>query len=117
MVLISFVTAISYAQADSSASFEIFDLKQQLKNAGSDTSQAFTLASLSYFYAYSDYDSSLLYAEKALKLSNKIDYARGRANALLGFGNLYLRQGDYAQALQYQFQALELSEMAFSLSK
>ncbi len=110
IALISFVTAISYAQADSSASFEIFDLKQQLKNAGSDTSQAFTLATLSYFYAYSNYDSSLLYAEKALKLSNKIDYAMGRANALLGFGNLYLRQGNFPLALQYQFQALELSE-------
>ena len=60
IALISFVTAISYAQADSSASFEIFDLKQQLKNAGSDTSQAFALASLSYFYAYDNYDSSLL---------------------------------------------------------
>ena len=110
IALISFISAISYAQADSSASYEILVLKQQLKNAGSDTSQVFVLASLSYFYAYTNYDSSLLYAEKALELSNKIDYARGRANALLGFGNLYLRQGDYAQALQYQFQALELSE-------
>ena len=110
IALTSFVTAISYAQADSSASFEIFDLKQQLKNAGSDTSQAFALARLSYFYAYSSYDSSLLYAEKALKLSDKINYARGRANALLGYGNLYLRQGDFPLALQYQFQALELCE-------
>ena len=110
MVLISFVTAISYAQADSSASSEISGLMQQLKNAGSDTSEAFTLASLSYFYAYTNYDSSLLYAEKALKLSNKIDYTRGRANALLGYGNLYLRQGDFPLALQYQFQALELCE-------
>ena len=110
ITLLSFVTAISCAQADSSASSEMPGLKQQLKNAGSDTSQAFTLASLSYFYAYSNYDSSLLYAEKALKLSNKINYARGRANALLGFGNLYLRQGDFPLALQYQFEALELCE-------
>jgi two-component system NtrC family sensor kinase len=110
IALIAFVTAISYAQADSSADSEISGLKQQLKNAGSDTSQAFALASLSYFYAYSNYDSSLLYAEKALKLSNNIDYAKGRANALLGFGNLYLRQGDFPLALQYQFQALELCE-------
>jgi two-component system NtrC family sensor kinase len=110
IALIAFVTAISYAQADSTADSEISGLMQQLKNAGSDTSQAFALATLSYFYAYSNYDSSLLYAEKALKLSNKIDYARGRANALLGFGNLYLRQGDFPLALQYQFQALELCE-------
>jgi two-component system NtrC family sensor kinase len=110
IALIAFVTAISYAQADSTADSEIAGLMQQLKNAGSDTSQAFALASLSYFYAYSNYDSSLLYAEKALKLSYNIDYAKGRANALLGFGNLYLRQGDFPRALQYQFQALELCE-------
>jgi two-component system NtrC family sensor kinase len=110
IALIAFVTAISYAQADSTADSEIAGLMQQLKNAGSDTSQALALASLSYFYAYSNYDSSLLYAEKALKLSYNIDYAKGRANALLGFGNLYLRQGDFPRALQYQFQALELCE-------
>jgi two-component system NtrC family sensor kinase len=110
IALIAFVTAISYAQADSTADSEIAGLMQQLKNAGSDTSQAFALATLSYFYAYGNYDSSLLYAEKALKLSNNIDYAKGRANALLGFGNLYLRQGDFPLALQYQFQALELCE-------
>ena len=70
IVLIAFVTAISYAQADSIADSEISGLKQQLKNTGGDTSQAITLASLSYFYAYTNYDSSLLYAEKALVLSN-----------------------------------------------
>ena len=116
IAIISVLHTISYAQADSTASYEIPDLKQQLGKADNDTSRSLTLASLSYSYAYSDFDSSLLYAEKALKLSNKIDYASGRANALLGFGNLYLRQGDYAQALQYQFQALDVSEK-FHLEK
>ncbi|MEO5908143.1 MAG: ATP-binding protein [Ginsengibacter sp.] len=110
IALISVMHTISYAQADKTASYEIPDLTQQLAKADNDTSRSLALASLSYIYAYSDFDSSLLYAEKALKLSNKIDYASGRANALLGFGNLYLRQGDYAQALQYQFQALDVSE-------
>ena len=99
-----------FAQADSTSSYEIIDLKQQLAKAGNDSSRSLIWAGLSYFYAYSSFDSSLLYAEKALKLSNKIDFARGKANALIGFGNLYLRQGDYPMALQYQFQAKELSE-------
>ena len=99
-----------FAQADSTSSYVIIDLKQQLAKAGNDSSRSLIWAGLSYFYAYSSFDSSLLYAEKALKLSNKIDFARGKANALIGFGNLYMRQGDYPMALQYQFQAKELSE-------
>ena len=99
-----------FAQADSTSSYVIIDLKQELAKDGNDSSRSLIWAGLSYFYAYSSFDSSLLYAEKALKLSNKIDFARGKANALIGFGNLYLRQGDYPMALQYQFQAKELSE-------
>ncbi len=99
-----------FAQEDSTSAYEIMDLKQQLVKAGNDSSRSLIWAGLSYLYAFSSFDSSLLYAEKSLKLSNKIDYARGKANALIGFGNLYLRQGDYPMALQYEFQAKELSE-------
>jgi signal transduction histidine kinase len=98
------------AQADSTSSFEIFDLKQQLAKAGNDSSRSLILAKLGYLYAYSNFDSSLLYSGKALKLSKEIDFDRGKANALIGFGNLYLRQGDYPMALQYEFQAKEMSE-------
>ena len=110
LVLILFMHRPGFAQEDSTSSYEIIDLKQQLVKAGSDSSRSLIWAGLSYLYAYSSFDSSLLYAEKALKLSNKIDFARGKANALIGFGNLYLRQGDYPMALQYEFQAMELSE-------
>ena len=102
--------SLGYAQSDNTSSYQTIDLKQQLEKVSNDTSRALIWAGLSYEYAYSDFDSSLLYAEKALKLSEEIDFARGRANALIGFGNLYLRQGNYPQALQYEFKALELSE-------
>src|SRR5688572_11770649 len=92
IVLTLFIHCLGFAQADSTSSYEI-DFKQQLAKAGDDSSRSLLWAGLSYFYAYSSFDSSLLYAEKALELSNKIDFARGKANALIGFGNLYLRQG------------------------
>jgi len=98
------------AQEDSTSSFEIIQQKQQLARAINDTSRALILGELSYIYAYSDFDSSLLYARQALRLAQEIHFTRGKANALCGFGNLYLRQGDYPQALQYQLQALQLSE-------
>ena len=105
-----FINSFGYGQVDNTSSYEIIDLKQQLQKVGNDTSRALVWAGLSYEYAYSDFDSSLLYAQKALKLSEEIDFNRGKANALIGFGNLYLRQGNYPQALQYEFKALELSE-------
>ena len=84
-----------YAQTDSTSSYEIIELKQQLAKAGNDSSRVLIWAGLSYLYAFSEFDSSLQYAEKALNLSERIDFARGKANALNGFGNLYLRQGNY----------------------
>ena len=110
IVLHLFMNSFGNAQVDSTSSYEIIELKQQLAEAGNDTSLALIWAGLSYQYAYSNFDSSLLYAGKALKLSEKIDFAKGSANALNGFGNLYLRQGDYPKALEYEFKALELSE-------
>ncbi|MDN3657276.1 ATP-binding protein [Ferruginibacter paludis] len=110
IVFIFFLNSFGYGQKNNTSSYQTIDLKQELEKAGTDTSRALIWAGLSYEYAYSDFDSSLLYAEKALKLSEKIDFARGKANALIGFGNLYLRQGNYPEALQYAFKALELSE-------
>ncbi|MDE3184265.1 MAG: tetratricopeptide repeat protein [Bacteroidota bacterium] len=105
-----FMNSFGYAQGDSTSSYDIIDSKQQLAATGDDTSRTLIWAELSYEYAYFNLDSSLFYAEKALKLSEKIGFAKGSANALIGFGNLYLRQGDYPRALEYQFKALDLSE-------
>ena len=65
-----------YAQSDNTSSYQTIDLKQQLEKVSNDTSRALIWAGLSYEYAYSDFDSSLLYAEKALKLSEEIDWSQ-----------------------------------------
>jgi two-component system, NtrC family, sensor kinase len=105
-----FMLSHGYTQVDIRPSHSIIDLRKQLEEADNDTIRALVFAKISYEYAYFNFDSSFVYAEKALKLSDETDFARGRANALIGFGNLYLRQGDYPKALQYEFRALELSE-------
>ena len=111
LIVLNFcINNFGYGQKNNTSSYQTIDLKQQLEQTINDTTRALIWAGLSYEYAYSDFDSSLLYAEKSLQLSEEIDFARGRANALIGFGNLYQRQGDYPQALQYAFKALELSE-------
>ena len=104
------INMISNAQGDSTSSYEIIELKQQFALATHDTSRSLVMGDLSYLYAYSDFDSSLLYGQRALKLAGEINFARGSANALCGIGNLYLRQGDYPKAIQYQLRALQLSE-------
>jgi signal transduction histidine kinase len=104
------INGISIAQGDSTSSYEIIEAKQELVHATHDTSRALIMGEISYLYAYSDFDSSLLYGQRALKLSGEINFARGRANALCGIGNLYLRQGDYPKAIQYELEALQLSE-------
>jgi len=110
LIFLLCINAVGTAQGDSTSSYEILELKRQLGLASHDTSRTLIMAELSYLYAYSDFDSSLLYGQKALKLAREINFARGHANALCGIGNLYLRQGDYPKGIQHQLQALQLSE-------
>jgi len=110
LILLLPINNITIAQGDSTSSYGIFELKKELFQATHDTSLILKMGDLSYYYAYSDFDSSLLYGQRSLKLAGEINFARGQANALCGIGNLYLRQGDYPRAIQYQLQALQLSE-------
>ncbi|MEI9909586.1 MAG: tetratricopeptide repeat protein [Bacteroidota bacterium] len=97
-------------QADSATPPEIIILKQQLSNAVNDTSRILIMADLGYVYAYLNSDSSFLYGQQALKKSDEINFQRGRANALAGLGNMYLRVDDYAKGLEYQLKAMQVSE-------
>jgi two-component system, NtrC family, sensor kinase len=110
LILLLPINNITIAQGDSTSPYEIIQFKKELFQATDDTSRILKMGDLSYLYAYSNFDSSLVYGQRSLKLAKEINFAKGQANALCSIGNLYLRQGDYPRAIQYQLQALQLSE-------
>ena len=62
------------------------------------------------FSLNSDYEKSLKYANKALKLANNISFAKGKAESLNSIGICYMSQGVYASALEYFQKSLKISK-------
>ncbi len=56
------------------------------------------------------YDTALIVAENALKLSEKINYAKGLATSYINIGVINARQGNLERALEYYNKGLKLSE-------
>ena len=80
-----------------------------LEKAPPDTNRVkliLNIANKLYFYKP---DLSLEYSEKALKLSDDLDYNNGIVSSLNLAGESYRLTGNYPKALQYQLQALEIS--------
>lgn len=56
------------------------------------------LNEISYSLFYSDRDSSLLFAQKAMALADSTEYVEGRVNALLLIGSIYRLREDFDEA-------------------
>lgn len=82
-----------------------------LETAKEDTNKITTLNLLSrQLWLTGNYNESKQYANKALLLSLKLNYAMGAANAHNILGNISWNQGNYPEAIKYHFKSLELRE-------
>lgn len=70
------------------------------------------LSALASFYQYENIDSLKSISDKVYKLSNNINYDKGKANALSGFAYYSSYQGDPNLALQQLEEALKLAKKA-----
>lgn len=75
-----------------------------------DTAGVALLDDISYFYCFSNPEEGLIYAQRALDLAEKIGWKVGITRAYNDFGNNYLNQGFYPEALEAFFKSLNLSE-------
>ncbi|MEO6831063.1 MAG: adenylate/guanylate cyclase domain-containing protein [Chitinophagaceae bacterium] len=75
-----------------------------------DSAGASLLDNISYLYCFYNPEEGLVYAQKALDLSRKIKWKMGIGRAYNDFGNNYLNQGMYPEALEALFKSLNLSE-------
>lgn len=85
---------------------EIDKLLPQLQTAKEDTNKVILLNKLAKTFYFFATDSSKLFANQALNLSEKINFTKGQAGALLILGSV----SDHKEALQYNEKALTLAQ-------
>ncbi|MBL0012918.1 MAG: tetratricopeptide repeat protein [Flavobacterium sp.] len=98
ILLYLFVISFTVAQAQTKA---IDSLLVVLEHAKNDIDKAQTLNAISDAYKTSNPKLMLQYANKALQLSQKLQYKIEEGNAQLNLGNANVILGNYSQALNY----------------
>ena len=86
------------------------ELLQDLAAEKEDSNKVYILRALAEYYRGRETDSALLFAKKAIALSQESKFELGEALSLSTMGKLYRFLGDYTKALQLYFQSLQITE-------
>lgn len=84
-------------------------LKRYLLQAKDDTNKVNALNALSAEYKSRNPDSSLTLINQAILLSEKINFRKGKAEALRNKGGYHLDKASYNEAMKYYFESLRIS--------
>ena len=103
-VIVSF---IAFSQTDKR---EIDSLQNLINTTTTDTLKVKYLLKLEYSYRFTDFKKGLAYADKALHISEKINWKKGLALCYNNIGNSYLDRGEHATALENYTKSLQYSE-------
>ena len=105
LLLTLFSIAFGLAQSD-----KIDSLIGELKRPSNDTSEVNVLNALGNEFRTIDTGKTIDYYTKALQLSDKINFQKGRANAYSGMAILYSSQKDFDKALFYYSKSLTIRD-------
>lgn len=108
-VLLFLLFQVSFLSS-SAQSHTVDSLGRLLESKLEDTARVKVINKLADYLLLSRPDSSLLLAQKALVLSEKIKYGTGEADALNIKGLVYWVTGDYPNALQNYLSSLKIKE-------
>ena len=104
--LLSFACSIGFTQIREA----IDSLQHQLVIAKDDTSRINAQTGLCYLYRLGNADSSILYGQQALQLSQQINYPAGEVWALALMSIIMEQMGNLPKALEMAFHALQLAK-------
>ena len=85
-------------------------MKKIVAVSRNDTSNVKSLILLSNAYTFSEPDSAVVYARKALSLAENIDFDAGKFWAIVAMNKALYFLGNYALELEYAFKALPISK-------
>ena len=83
---------------------------QLLTVANQDTDRALILAEFGLLYSFSNADSAMIYGQRALTLSQNINFLRGEARALHVLGGIHRILGDESESLEMLYKGLQIAE-------
>jgi serine phosphatase RsbU (regulator of sigma subunit) len=109
MVLLSFLSASSFAQESNSNAYKkrIDSLQIILNNATEDTARITKLMEISFQYEHKDFFNSFKYAKEAYALAEKTTNKTYIGRCLNYLGDLNWYTGDYSNASQFYYKALK----------
>ena len=119
LILLYFFIGISlstWATQASSPFDQIDSLKSLIENTV-DSSLVDIYNEISWDYRNIDIDSSIHYADRALKLSRELNYLNGINHSLNYLGIAYRNRSNYSKALELFFEALKSSEYSKDLEE
>ncbi len=105
LLFVSLSTTNTHAQTNVQDS-----LKQSLQKEKTDTGRILLLADLSFLYAESKPDTTMILALQALELSRRIGFEKGEAMSLNRIANAYYSLGNYPKTMESLLQALKINE-------
>ncbi len=85
-------------------------LRQVLVHTRQDTNRVLLLNQLANNYRFFNPDSSLILAQQAMGLAQRLNFNKGKIHALNIYGEARRFRGEFPQALEAQFNALQLSK-------
>ncbi len=88
----------------------IDSLHQASQVSREDTNRVLILQEITWNYAIRQLDSALIYANKGIELSKKLNYSKGEALCLMRLAIYYRMTGASAQGLQYALKAVPIFE-------
>jgi two-component system NtrC family sensor kinase len=109
VIISTFLYAITFESIGFCQNMQIDSIKHQLNIASNDTSRVLIMSDLSFAYSFRNPDSSLIYANHAVELSEQINFPRGKIRALFSKGSVLETKGDMPEALESGFTALNIA--------
>ena len=85
-------------------------LHHELYGSNDDTTRVLILTELGNYYGFNQFDSAVFYGQKAIDLSNKLNYPYGKYRGLKCLFFAYNTQGNYPKALEITLQNLKVGE-------
>jgi two-component system, NtrC family, sensor kinase len=96
---------------------DVDSVARLLSKTKEDTSRVFLLVNLASNYTSYKPDSARFFSRQALNLAQKLRYKKGECRALNEIGSEFRNLGEYPQALETHFKALQISKGSIPLEE
>ena len=108
LFLLCFLSQQVFAQSNHQSIID--SIKQELFISKIDTTTVLSMVELADQYKFSNVDSALFYAQKALVVSRKIKFQEGEYKSLFIMGYALSMAGNSTRALELELKALRITE-------